>query len=132
MKVDFVLDASALCAFHLFETGRDRMISYLEFGTRVMHAVNIAEVCFTLSRRRPEVFSPDSVWDSLVRDGIGRVMTVDRQFLALTAKIRLHARALSVGDGFAVALASTLDVPVLTADRAFLQAADFARIELIR
>lgn len=97
-----------------------------------MHAVNVAEFCFSFPKRQTDRLRAKNAWELLVQDGIGSVALFDPAFLILTAEIRLVAPALSVGDGFAVALASVTGVPVLTADRAFLRAADYAEIALIR
>ena len=56
----------------------------------------------------------------------------DDKWAVFTAEIRLRNMALSIGDATAIALASTLGAPLLTADKAFLKSADFAQIELIR
>lgn len=131
MTVDCVFDTSALCAFHLKERGGEAVEQFLKNRIKVMHCVNIAEFCFSFARRR-EKLTPKTALSLLASQGISGVDVLDDDIVALTAEIRLAAPALSVGDGFAVALASVCDAPVVTADKAFLQAADFAQIELIR
>lgn len=132
MKADCILDTSALIAFFLREPGHVKVAAVLENEACAVHAVNVAEFCFTLSRKSPSRYEPKQARMLLDDVFIDQVDLVDPLFLELTAHIRLAAPALSVGDGFAVALASTLDIPVLTADKAFEQAGDFARVELIR
>ncbi len=57
---------------------------------------------------------------------------LDLNFLQLTARIRLAEWSLSIWDGVSVALASVLDIPLVTAERNFKRAHDYAWIELIR
>lgn len=132
MNVDYVLDTSALCAFHLGETGWDIIKDYLKNCTKAIHAVNAAEFCYSYTKRALWLHPPKEALRFIHDDGADIIDILDPDFLVLTAEIRIASPALSVGDGFAVALASILDVPVLTTDRAFKQATDFARIELIR
>lgn len=97
-----------------------------------MHAVNVAEFLCTLPRRQPERITISQASDWVERIGIVCIEGTDRRFRALCAAIRLAVPALSVGDGFAMALASIPDLPVVTSDKAFLHARDFAAIRLIR
>jgi PIN domain nuclease of toxin-antitoxin system len=97
-----------------------------------MHAVNVAEFLFTAPRRKPELFTPESALAWFNAAEIGIVDILDLDFLQLTAHIRLTERSLSVGDGVSVALASALNIPLVTAERNFKHAHDYARIELIR
>lgn len=131
MKIDYVLDTSAMCAYHLGEPGSELLEHYLS-KVLVMHAVNVAEFCFSYPKRQPQRLQAKNAWELLALDGIGCAAIFTPSFLMLTAEIRLVVPALSVGDGFAVGLASVTRAPVLTADRAFQRAADFADIELIR
>ena len=117
------------------EPGTEVVRDRLKSGQCVMHAVNVAEFCFTISRKLPEAYTPDTAMAWIATAEIGVAENLDPDFLRLTAHIRLasrESRALSVGDGIAVALAASLGVPLLTTERAFNHAADFARIELIR
>lgn len=132
MTVDCVFDTSALCAYHLKEPGSDVVEQFLKNSIKVMHRVNIAEFCFSFSKQRPKTLTPKIALDILASQGISGVDILDDEIVALTAEIRLQAPALSIGDGFAVALASICAAPVITADKAFLRAADFAQIEVIR
>lgn len=132
MTLECVLDTSALVAYWQSEPGAERVRAALCVGGCAMHAINMAEFLFTLPRRQlGRITVPDAAqW--LEQIGIVGVEGADRRFRALSAVIRLSVPALSVGDGFALTLASLLDIPVLTSDRAFIQAAEFARVELIR
>ena len=128
-----VMDTSAICALAFEEPGADKVIARLRGGGCVMHAVNASEICFTLPQKRPGEF--DRRFARALLDDFGvEVMPVlfDEAWIAVVAEIRLKARALNIGDGAAVALAGALDMPLVTAEKAFLEAAGFARIELIR
>lgn len=97
-----------------------------------MHEVNVSETCFTLPRKHPDGFDPDYTRVWLERSGLATISGFSWDVGRLTARIRLAHRALSFGDGVALALAFMLGVPLLTADRAFAEAKAFATIELIR
>ncbi len=125
-------DTSALVAYWKSEPGADAVRAQLERGGCVMHEVNVCELCFTLPRKLPERFTRESALAMLKRVGVTAVGGFDREWTEVVADIRLAAPALNMGDGVAVALASALGTPLLTAERAFLSACDYARIELIR
>ena len=127
-----VLDTSVLVAFARLEPGAEQIRRRLESGRRFMHAVNVAELLFTLPRRMPTRFTPKSAlaWFSAAEIGVAN--TLDQDFLRLTAEIRLTERSLSIGDGMAIALASVLGVPIITTERNFQRAGEYADIELIR
>ena len=127
-----VFDTSALLALLRAEPGAERVRSRLELADCCMHIVNVGEFLFTASRKMPDRFTPESaaVWLETTFLSQSRVMTTS--FLILAARIRRATPALSFGDGVAIALGATLNVPVLTTEKAFVKAADFARIELIR
>ncbi len=130
--IDCVLDTSALIAVIRNEPGAEQGWERLTTGRRFMHAVNVAEFLFSAPRRRPDLFTPESALAWFNATEIGIVDILDPDFLQLTAHIRLAERSLSVGDGVSVALASVLNIPLVTADRNFKHARDYARIELIR
>ena len=127
-----VLDTSAVIAYLRDEPGAERVRSRLRFGYRIMHAVNVAELCFTAPKRMPERFSPEStmVWFNAMDIAVSGVY--DSDFLQLSAEIRLKERSLSVGDGMTVALASMLNLPVMTTERNFRKVHEYATIEVIR
>ena len=132
MTAKFVMDTSAMVAYARDEPGASTIESTLDAYRCVMHAVNIGEFLCTISRRMPERFDPDSanLWIELA--GVGRSYVLTSSFLVLSARIRRAAPALSFGDGVAIGLAATLGIPVLTTEKAFKKAADFATIDLIR
>ncbi len=132
MRHRLVCDTSVLVAYGRGEPGRDVAWAHLRRGGCVMHEVNISEIAFTMPRKHPGAWSSRTAVDWLEKVGIVTVAGFDRRWAEVVAEIRLVAPALNLGDGVAVALASSLRVPVLTADRAFLAARDFADIQLIR
>ena len=127
-----VLDTSALVAYWRREKGGDRVAACLDADGLAMHMVNVSEFCFTATRKLPDSFSPRFALAWLGENGITIVQEFNHVWAEQVAEIRLAAPALNFGDGVAVALASTMNVPLLTTDRAFLRAADFAAIDLIR
>lgn len=132
MNRRIVCDTSALVAFGRQEPGWELVGRELSRGGCVMHEVNICELCFTMPRKRPEEFTREAVLDWLEKNGVDSAKGFDRSWTETIADIRQIAPALNLGDGVAVALAAALSIPVLTADRAFLGASVYARIELIR
>ena len=127
-----VYDTSALVAVLRNEPGADKVQRHLIVGDGCMHAVNMGEFLYTISRRLPERFTPESASIWLETSAIRPSEIITRTFLVLTARIRRASPALSFGDGVAVALAASLGVPVLTTEKAFAKASEFARVELIR
>lgn len=127
-----VLDTGALVAFWREEKGTDVVRAQLHRGGCVMHEVNVSELCFTLPRKLPNRFTRQSARTMLDMLGVVTVDGFDQEWADAVADIRLAVRELSVGDGVAVALASSLNIPVLTTEKAFDRAAEFAKIERIR
>ena len=132
MNADAVMDTSAIAALAFLEPGADVVRERLRRDRCVMHAVNLSEACFTLPRKRPDRFDFRSARAWLDSIGIFPMYGFDESWLAAVSSIRLSARALNFGDGVAVALASALGVPLVTAEKAFAGAEGFARVELIR
>ena len=132
MTPEIILDTSALVALALGEPGAAKVEKYLRGGRSAMHEANVSELCLALPRKRPAHFDPEIVRTWVERSGIHVVSGFSPRLGALAAKIRLRNKALSLGDGVAMATARLLGVPVLAADSAF--AADFlyAKAELIR
>jgi len=126
------LDTSALIAFLRGEPGADHVRKRLNTGRRIMHAVNVAELCFTAPKRMPERFTPESTmaWFHAVDIDVSGIC--DSDFLQPTAQIRLAEKSLSVGDGMTIALASILNLPVVTTERNFRMVREYATIDLIR
>ena len=133
MIADFVLDTSALIAYVRGEPGAPFIASILSAHYCIMHAVNVGEFCYTAVRCLPDRFvSPESAILWLNQAGVGRSHDLTSSFLILSARVRRASPALSFGDGVAVALASALCIPLLTTEKAFDKAAEFAEIRRIR
>ena len=131
MRTEAVLDTSALVARALGESGADKVEAWLERGGCVMHIVNVSEACFTLSRKRPDLFNRHSARGWLLGRGINFVFGFDSFLADQVAEIRLGNMALNIGDGVAVALAGVLGVPLLVADRGFRKSAAHAALEIV-
>ena len=123
-----VLDASALLALLQDEPGADRVADLLE-GAAVS-SVNWSEVAQRLLAVGVE---PEQVLTGLV--GLGcRVVdfTVADGSTAARLRAPTAARGLSLGDRACLALATRLDEPAVTADRAWAAIDVGVRIDLIR
>ena len=132
MKINRVLDTSALMAVFRDEPGADKVAVSLLAGGCVMHVANMSEFYSAVPRKSTGLFTPVEAMAWVDRNGIDGIDWMDRPFALLAAEVRVAVPALSLGDGLAVALASVLDVPLLVAERAFKKAAGFATIELLR
>ena len=125
---DVVLDASALLAVLRAEPGAERVEPRLE-GAGI-GAVNLSEVVAKLIE--------DDVPEAEIRRAIGRleldVHAFDEQHAFIAGVLRRSTRALglSFGDRACLALAQTLGVPALTADRSWSRLDLGVTIEVIR
>lgn len=125
---DVVLDASALLAVLRAEPGAERVEPRLE-GAGI-GAVNLSEVVAKLIE--------DDVPEAEIRRAIGRleldVHAFDEQHAFIAGVLRRSTRALglSFGDRACLALAQTLGVPALTADRSWSRLDLGVAIEVIR
>lgn len=128
----FVVDTSALAAIALDELGATRAQTYIEDGACVIHEVNVSELCFTLPRKRPTEFDPVFTRAWVKHLGLYVMSGFSDNLGYLAADIRLQNHALNLGDGVAVATAYLLNVPVLTAEKAFAKSSMFVKVELIR
>ena len=123
-----VLDASALLAVLRAEPGAERVEPRLE-GAGI-GAVNLSEVVAKLIE--------DDVPEAETRRAIGRleldVHAFDEQHAFIAGVLRRSTRALglSFGDRACLALAQTLGVPALTADRSWSRLDLGVTIEVIR
>ena len=127
-----VADPSAIVAYLRNETGADVVAHQFVLGGIWMHEVNVAELCFTLPRKMPDVFTPESVLEWLVKAGIETKAGFDREWGMRVTAIRRAAPALNIGDGVAVALAGDMKLPLLTAEHAFEDASGYAKMLFIR
>lgn len=123
-----VLDASALIAYLNVEPGGDVVATHLAEAT--LSAVNYSEVIARLVARGTPL------------DRAARVVEVlDLEIFDFDAKQGLDAagllphtrtKGLSLGDRACLALAMKLNVPVLTADRAWAALSVGVKVDLIR
>lgn len=121
-----VLDASALLALLHSERGADKVEAALAGAT--MCAVNVAEVAERLRRDYDE---------QAVRASLELIlpMTIPAdKDLALAAGLMRSltvGEGLSLGDRFCLALGARMQVPVLTADRAWARVASAVGVEVV-
>ena len=120
-----VLDASALLAFLLAEPGADVVTPLLRRAS--LSAVNYAEVLAkVVDRGRP----PESAVADIDRLQLAVIAFDASQAAALRTGTR--SRGLSLADRACLALARTLDLPAVTADRAWADCDTGVRLILIR
>lgn len=129
-----VLDASALLAYLQGEPGADYVAASLTQGT-AMSAVNWAEVLSKLLERGK---LPQAVTAQLRDLGLlGQailIYPVDEALALINAELLPSTRAmgLSLGDRACLALALTLNLPALTADKAWSSVDAGVSVQLIR
>jgi ribonuclease VapC len=125
----FVLDASALLAYILGEPGLEVVEDALSAGA-VMSSVNVAE---TTSRLVDYGFGTGRISQTLERADFETV-PLDYTTALRAGLLRGTARSagLSIGDRCCIALAQTVGLPAVTADRAWLQLDLGIRVELCR
>ena len=112
-----VLDASALLTVILRETGMDVVLPRLPQS--VIGAANLAEA---LARMAQEGADPDFYHQQILRAGV-RIDAVTDTHALEAARLRPLTKhlGLSLGDRLCLGLARTLNLPVLTTDRIWLQ-----------
>ncbi|KZD12668.1 type II toxin-antitoxin system VapC family toxin [Oceanibaculum pacificum] len=122
-----VLDASTVLALQFGEVGGEAL---LKEGPSCISSVNLAEVLGRLARDHPdvEIFLPP------LHDAVGSVFPFTEAHALLSARLVPATRpyGLSFGDRACLALAQSLDAPVLTADRAWAKLSLPVEIRLIR
>ncbi len=127
---DLALDASAVLAYLQQEPGAARVETALLEDRCYLLTVNLAEV---LTRLADWKIPPDAAEERIA--GMDMVFVpFDREMAGLTAALRQTTRALglSLADRACLALAQKMAIPVLTADRAWLDLKTDIRVEFIR
>lgn len=127
-RTAYVLDASALLAFLQQEKGSEFVEQVLAHS--VMSSVNWAEV---LQRHRVRGVPSASLLGELMALGFG-VVHFSAQDAAIAADLFPSTRALglSLGDRACLALGISLDLTVLTADRAWKELSLAVKVDVIR
>lgn len=128
MSEPHAMDASALVALSLGEIGSELVREHVE-GSFVS-AVNLAEVVAKLEEKG---FEPGEVKPLLA--GLGfTVIDFDENQAFEVGRLRKATRSsgLSLGDRACIVISRILGVPVLTADRAFLNHGTPEEMRLIR
>ncbi len=122
-----VLDASALLAIALRETGGDVVLSRIRnsFDGVLIHAVNATEVAAKLMARGiPE----NASWTAATFEGVQRISDAGDEIIRAVARLKSANPFLSLGDCFCLSLGEYVDGEVLTGDGGFSRAATTARI----
>lgn len=134
LKPTGVLDASAVLAYLQGEAGAERVATALTQGTAIS-AVNWAEVLSKLSERGK---SPQQVSVQLralgLLDQAIQIYPVDEALALMIAELLPSTRTagLSLGDRACLALALKLNLPALTADKAWSKVSAGVMVQLIR
>jgi PIN domain nuclease of toxin-antitoxin system len=125
-----VLDTSAVLAYLFEEVGAEQVAPVLEAGAGVISSVNYAELVGKLIDQGMPA--------TLIRETLSglelELVDHDQAQAFLTGELRAASKAfgLSLGDRACLALAIVRQLPVLTADRAWLNVAVQAAVRVIR
>ncbi len=127
--VGYVLDASALLVLLKGETGSERVIEALMDGAAIS-AVNFSEVVAKLREGGMLEEAIHESLDSLELD----IVEFDTAFAYQAGLLRplTKSAGLSLGDRACLALAQNLNLPALTADRAWDGLSLGIRVQVIR
>lgn len=126
--IESVLDASAIIAFLRGEAGADKVAPAI--ATSVASSVNVAEVVAWLSRGPMDEQEIRGAIDDLGLD----IRAFDKEAAISTGLLwrATRARGISFGDRACLSLARQLDLPVLTADRAWAKLDVAVEVRLVR
>jgi PIN domain nuclease of toxin-antitoxin system len=125
-----VLDTSAVLAYLFEEVGAEQVAPVLEAGAGVISSVNYAELVGKLIDQGMPA--------TLIRETLPglelELVDHDQAQAFLTGELRAASKAfgLSLGDRACLALAIVRQLPVLTADRAWLNVAVQTTVRVIR
>lgn len=128
MMSKVVLDASALLALLRQEEGCEQVAD--KMTEMVMSSVNYAEVVGKLCEGGMPIFAVRELLAILPLD----IVHFDTQMAFLAGELRIQTRSLglSLGDRACLATGKILGLPIMTADRAWLQVAIGVEILCIR
>jgi ribonuclease VapC len=123
-----ILDSSALLAVLLGEKGADLVIPVMRES--ILSSVNLSE---TLERGVAQGHAGHKLIVQIERFGV-EIRPFDRDQAVIAADLRplTRSRGLSLGDRACLALARSLDAPVLTADQVWAELDIGIDIRLIR
>ena len=123
-----VVDASALLALVRAEPGAEFVASYM--GRAAISSVNLAE---TYGRLLREAFRPDEFRHDLESLPLEiHAFDTDQAFAAGRMEPATRPFGLALGDRACLALAQTLGVPALTADRQWMRVNVGVDVKLVR
>lgn len=124
-----VFDASAVLAVVNGEPGADVAMAQMATGGAIISSVNFAEVMTKVYERGTTEAAAGQLWRKLSI----AVEPVTEELALDAARLRAVTRSLglSLGDRCCLALARHLDLPLITADRAWKSLKGF-RVTLIR
>ncbi len=123
-----VLDASAVLALMMGEHGADRVTTVLPGA--LMSAVNVAEIVAKFVER--DMLASAKAYRCIQDLGIEIVpFTGDQALVSGALRWLTKDFGLSLGDRSCLALAKERNLPVLTADRAWLKIAEAALVQVI-
>lgn len=125
-----VLDTSALLAYLFEEEGADKVAPILEEGRGVIGSANYAELVTKLVDKNMPMEEILAVINSLELEFIPQ----DEQQARLTGELRAVSKSvgLSLGDRACLAVGLAMDLPVMTADRVWVEIPIKLEINVIR
>ncbi len=125
-----VLDTSAVLAYLFNEDGADKVAPILEAGSGLMSSVNFAELVGKLIDQG----MPSSVVHEALSSLELELVVFDEKQAFATGELRLVSKAfgLSLGDRACLALGLSLQLPVVTADRIWLNVPVRTEVRVIR
>lgn len=115
--MDHVLDACAMIAYLRGEPGADVVADLLSNPDHICyaHAVNVCEVFYDFIRAS-DLRTAKSALRDLSRVGVRSRRDMGRPFWQRVGQLKGTIRRVSLADCFAIALAETLNAPVVTSD----------------
>ena len=127
---DYVIDASAILALLQNEPGADYVLACVERTSSIISAVNLAEVGYKMAEHGQ---SGAQVQEFMIELGV-KVRPFDAEQAMTSAGLYVPAKklGLSLGDRACLALAQSMGLPALTADRAWRDVDSDIEVELIR
>jgi len=119
-----VLDACALIAFFNNETGAEVVASVLdEIPSVDMSAINLLEIAYDAIRQSGDPHSANEILDAVSQLPIRIHWEIDYALFHHAARLKAAYR-ISLADACALALAKTLNAPVVTTDHHEFDALD--------